>query len=57
MECLLKISPISETTAIPVKIRHDKATANLAATVLGTIVSINDSISREFLVSQFLAIS
>jgi len=56
-ECLLRIlQGASETTAVPVKIRHDKSTPNLAATVLGTIVSIRDGISRECLVSRFLAL-
>lgn len=52
MECL----PGSGNIIVPVKIRHDKKTPNLTATVLGTLSSIEDNITREDLITRFLAL-
>lgn len=53
LECL--ISP--GMCVVPVKFRHDKKSANLAATVLGTMRSVAENISRSEIVDMFLSIS
>jgi|APFre7841882793_1041355.scaffolds.fasta_scaffold00309_1 hypothetical protein len=55
-ECILHPSPI-ELIIVPKRIRHDKSTANSAATVMGTVESIKDNITHSELVNRFLQIN
>ena len=51
VECLVT----GKLTVSPVKFRHDKKSANLAATVIGTIHSAVENITRSEIVEMFLS--